>query len=192
MPLPYLSLGPISFQAFELPGSISWGGAQQLAIHRLPGGTRIIDAMGRDDADIMWSGVFTGPDAAARARLLDLMRSEGNCWSLTWDSFFYSVIVARFEADQQRPNWIPYKISCCVLRDEAAALLEMPLSLVATAAQDMATAASLAPASLPANLDAELVAATNIGQATALAAAAAQQAASAGYLARAGRNTVLN
>lgn len=192
MPAPYLLLGPILFQDFELPDSIIWGGAQQLTIHRLPGGTRIIDAMGRDDADITWSGIFSGPDATARARALDLMRCDGAPWPLTWDSFFYSVIIHRFEADYRRVNWIPYKIACCVLRDEAAALLEIPLSLAASAAQDLATAASLAPTVPPPNLDAALLGASNISQAPELAAAAAQQAAAAGYLARAARNKALS
>jgi hypothetical protein len=90
MPVSYLLFGPVLFQDFELPASITWGGAHSLAIHRLPGGARIIDAMGRDDADITWSGIFSGEDASFRARALDLMRAEGSVWPLTWDSFFYS------------------------------------------------------------------------------------------------------
>ena len=43
-------LGPIALQGFEVPESITIGGAQRLAIHRLPGGARVIDALGPDDA----------------------------------------------------------------------------------------------------------------------------------------------
>ena len=187
----YLSLGSVSFQEFEVPSGIAWGGAQQLKIHRLPGGTRIVDAMGRDDADIEWSGVFSGPDAALRASLLDFMRADGGVLALTWSSFYYSVIIARFDADQRRPNWIPYKISCCVVRDESAAIFLAPVSLAASVAQDLAIAASLAPTSMPTNVDAGLLAVTSVSQAVALAGAAAQQAAAAGYLARAALNSAV-
>jgi hypothetical protein len=135
-----LLLGPVLFRGFEMPESIRWGGAQRLAIHRMPGGGRVIDAMGRDDADIAWSGVFTGPDGGTRARLLDLMRAEGGVWPLTWDSFFYSVVLSRFEADYRRPNWIPYRMACTVLRDEVAALVDGTLSLAADALADVSAA----------------------------------------------------
>jgi hypothetical protein len=136
----YLLIGPILFQDFELPPSISWGGAQALHIHKLPGGTRIIDAMGRDDAPITWTGVFTGADAGLRARAIDLMRADGNTWPLTWDTYFYSIIIERFEADFRRPNWIPYRISCAVLRDEVERLATKILSLAASVGADLKAA----------------------------------------------------
>ncbi len=138
MALSALLLGPILFQDFEIPTEISWGGAQKLIIHRLPGGTRIIDAMGRDDTEITWSGMFSGPDAGLRARAVDLMRADGALWPLTWDSFFYSVVITRFEADYRRPNWIPYKIACTVLQDEAEAAVDTVLSLATSTATDLA------------------------------------------------------
>src|SRR3954469_21838480 len=99
-----LLLGPILFQDFEMPERVRWGGAQRLSVHRLPGGARVIDALGRDDFDIAWSGVFSGDDATLRARGLDLMRAEGGVWPLTWNWFFYSVVIAVFQADYTRRN----------------------------------------------------------------------------------------
>jgi hypothetical protein len=189
MALLALLLGPILFQDFELPASITWGGAQSLTVHKLPGGARVIDAMGRDDADITWSGIFSGPFAADRARALDLMRGDGALWPLTWGSFFYSAIIFRFEADQRRPNWIPYRITCKVLRDETAALLEIPIDQATQAAQDLAQAAIIAPTPAPANLGDSLLNTTDLAKLPNLAAAAAQQATAAGYLQRAARNT---
>ncbi len=145
MPLPTLLLGPLLFDAFELPPTITWGGAQALTIHKLPGGTRIIDALGRDDAAITWSGIFTGPDAGLRARGLDLMRANGALWPLTWDRFFYSVVIDRFDAEYRRPNWIPYRISCVILQDVVEAALEAGISLAASALADLTTAQSLTP-----------------------------------------------
>lgn len=135
-----LLLGPILFQDFELPERVRWGGRQRLAIHRLPGGVRVIDALGRDDADIVWSGAFSGSDAAVRARALDLMRAAGGFWPLTWEWFFYTVVITRFDADYARPNWIPYRITCTVLRDEAAAVVEQAASLTSTVLSDLTTA----------------------------------------------------
>ena len=139
----YLLIGPVLLQDFELPERIAWGGAQRMAVHRLPGGQRVIDSMGRDDFDIVWRGIFTGSDAGLRARAIDLMRADGGVWPLTWSSFFYSVVVARFDADYTRENWIPYRIACTVLRDEAEAVVETGLSLAAGVLADVATAAGL-------------------------------------------------
>ena len=138
-----LLLGPILFENFELPEKVRWGGQQKLAVHRLPGGTRTVDALGRDDADIVWSGVFSGTDAALRARALDLMRAEGGAWPLTWDLFFYTVVIARFDADFTRSNWIPYRITCTVVRDEAAALVEGVVSLASSVLGDLGSAQAL-------------------------------------------------
>jgi hypothetical protein len=135
-----LVLGGVLFQSFELPERIDWGGAQRLALHRLPGGGRVIDAMGRDDGRITWSGVFSGPDAGDRARLIDLMRAAGNVLPLSWDSFFYSAVIDSFRAEYAQLNWIPYRISCTVLRDEAQSVVTAALSLGTAALSDLAAA----------------------------------------------------
>jgi hypothetical protein len=136
-----LLLGPIAFQDFEIPASISFGGAQRLTVHRLPGGGRVIDALGRDDADITWSGTLSGAAAAARAHELDELRVAGLPLPLTWDDFFYTAIIARFDAEYRSPYWIPYRITCTVLRDEASALLGAATSLLVAGTQDLAAAA---------------------------------------------------
>lgn len=141
-----LTLGPVAFAGFELPSSITVGGRQRLAVHRLPGGLRVIDALGPDPADVAFSGIFTGPDAADRARLLDALRVAGAALPLAWDAFAYTVIVASFEADYRSPWWIPYRVSCTVLRDEAAALVGTFLELAPTLSSDLLAAGTLATA----------------------------------------------
>ncbi len=141
-----LLLGPIAFQDFEVPETLSFGGAQSLAIHRLPGGARVIDAMGRDDAELHWSGTFSGPFASERARTLDLLRADGQPMALTWDAFFYTVVISRFEAQYSRATWIPYRIACTVLADEAAQSDTLAISLAALAVTDAATALGYDPA----------------------------------------------
>ena len=121
-------LGPIALQGFEVPETITIGGAQRLAIHRLPGGARVIDALGPDDADIAWSGIASGPEAAGRIRTLDTLRRAGLPLPLAWDANAYTVVISNFEADTVNPHWIPYRISCAVLRDDTA----LPLSAAAS------------------------------------------------------------
>jgi hypothetical protein len=145
-----LLLGPVAFQDFEVPGGINFGGAQRLAVHRLPGGARVIDALGRDDADISFCGIFSGDDATLRARLLDEMRATGVTLPLTWDVFFYTVVISQFQADYATSGWIPYRLVCTVLRDEASAVIEAALSLGTTVLADIGTAFGQA---LPSGLD---------------------------------------
>ncbi len=135
-----LLLGPVVFEAFEVPAKIGFGGHQRIVVHTLPGGARVLDAMGRDDAPITWTGAFSGPDAMLRARLLDTLRSEGAVWTLAWDAFSFSVVVAEFHAQYERSNWIPYRISCTVLADNAAALLQAVAGLGGQMLSDLAAA----------------------------------------------------
>jgi len=139
-----LLLGPIAFQNFEVPASINIGGAQRLAIHRLPGGARVIDALGRDDSDISFSGTFSGSDATLRARSIDEMRATGLPMPLTWDVFFYSVVINKFEADYRSGWWIPYRISCTVLCGEASSVIASMISLAEDALSDVTTACRFA------------------------------------------------
>lgn len=141
-----LTLGPVAFAGFELPSSITIGGHQRLAIHRLPGGLRIIDALGPDPADLAWSGIFTGPDAAIRARTLDTLRITGTPLPLAWDAFLYTIVIERFEADYRSPWWIPYRLSCAVLRDEAATLILGVVGLLPGITVDLAAAGTFAAA----------------------------------------------
>lgn len=146
MPDVTLILGPVEFSGFEIPPAISFGGAQRLAVHKLPGGARIIDSLGRDDAPILWEGIFTGANAVDRARVLDVLRAEGGVLPLIWDSYFYSVVISVFEADYRNGFWIPYRIACTVLRDEVEAMFEQAASMLAQVTSDFSTASGYAGA----------------------------------------------
>lgn len=110
-----LVLGPVAFGAFEVPERIRFGGRQRLAVHALPGGGRVVDAMGADEGPIQWSGVFSGPRGAARVRLLDELRRGGQTLLLAWDGWRYSVVIEQFQAQSQNPAWIPYSLKVCVV-----------------------------------------------------------------------------
>lgn len=119
-----LLLGPVEFRDFELPPRINIGGAQRVVVHQLLDGTRVIDALGRNDDDISFAGTFTGAGATLRARVLDEMRVSGSVYTLTWDVFIYSVVIKRFIADYRNGWWIPYKITCAIVMDEASVAVD--------------------------------------------------------------------
>ena len=119
-----LILGPVVLSDFEVASGVTFGGGQALAVHDLPGGMRVIDALGRRDGPITFHGYFYGDDAAARARIVDELRGQGLPLPLIWDAFFYTVVIREFVADYQCGWWIPYRINCTVLQDEAAAIVD--------------------------------------------------------------------
>jgi hypothetical protein len=112
-----IRLGDVDFKSFEIPESLPFGGGQQTVTHKLPGGKCIIDAMGRDDAPIEWSGLFMGADATDRAKMIDAYRVEGKALTLSWWNFNFTVVVREFRASWQRWYQIPYRISCEVVSD---------------------------------------------------------------------------
>jgi hypothetical protein len=114
-----LTLGGVDLIDFEIPSDVLFGGAQQLAIHRLIGGARVVDVMGPDDASLRWTGIFSGPFAGDRARIFDAMRVAGAPLGLSWDAFCYNVVIESLIMDYRNPWWIPYQISCAVVVDQA-------------------------------------------------------------------------
>lgn len=105
------------FAETEVPTKIPFGGDQALAMHRLPGGARVVDSMGRDDMPLEWSGVFVGRDALSRARMLDDMRVDGLRLWLSWSELSFFVVIKSFKADFEQKFQIPYSISCLVVQD---------------------------------------------------------------------------
>lgn len=114
-----LTLGDLELDGFEIPASVRFGGAQRAAVHRLLGGGRVIDTMGRDDYGLVWSGVLSGAGAGDRARALDALRAAGPVLALAWDSFCYDVVITQLELEFCSPWWITYRIECTVLADLA-------------------------------------------------------------------------
>lgn len=140
-------LGDFEFKSFEVPEQLPFGGGQQLVVHKLPGGKRTIDAMGRDDAPIEWSGLFTGPEATDRAKVLDGYRIAGKPLTLVWWDFNYTVVVREFSANWQRWYQVPYRIVCEVVSDNATlTTADMLANLDDAVALDAEEAAAIADA----------------------------------------------
>lgn len=138
-----LTLGGVVFTGFEIPESINFGGEQKLAVHKLPGGGRVIDAMGPDDADIRWSGRLRGESSEQRGILLDFMRRRGQKVLLAWSLHRYQVVIRSFEANFQNPFEVPYTLVCTVVRDEAQTVASAAFGFAAAFASDLAAAAGL-------------------------------------------------
>lgn len=128
-----LKLGDFAFSRYEVPEQITFGGEQQLAVHQLVGGARVVDAMGRSDKPLSWAGMFLGENARERARYLDNLRTTGLPLRLEWDQLAYQVVVSHFEADFQRFYKLPYRITCTVVAD-----LATPTTTIAYAGVDQA------------------------------------------------------
>lgn len=146
-PTTTLTLGSFQFSGLEIPTQIGFGGSQSLAIHKLVGGERVIDAMGRDDRPLEWSGLFFGANAVDRARELDAMRIAGTPQTLLWNAFNYLVIVRDFSADFRRQYEIPYRLSCEVVSDNTT-----PITGPTTASIDDAMAQGLSAAQIQAEI----------------------------------------
>lgn len=126
-----LTLGDFEFSRFEIPEKISFGGDQALVVHELVGGVRVVDAMGRMDAPLEWSGLFQGETALDRARYLDGLRVAGQPLPLYWSELAYWVVIKTFRCDFERSYKLPYSISCVVVAD-----LSMPVTTLAPAGVD--------------------------------------------------------
>jgi len=126
-----LQLGDFVFGSLEIPAEINFGGAQRLAVHELVGGTKVVDAMGRSDDPITWSGMLLGggkdvsgnaifSGAVDRAQYLDQLRVAGQPLDLTWGRFKYRVVVREFKGNYQKSYLIPYHITVEVIQDETS------------------------------------------------------------------------
>lgn len=107
-----ITLGGFEFRDLEVPDKINFGGDHKLVVHELVGGQRVIDAMGRNDTNIEWEGLITGPDAIDRALTLEGFRTSGQTVTLTWFSLSYNVVVETFVANTEKYYQVSYKIGC--------------------------------------------------------------------------------
>lgn len=139
-----VQLGSVSFDELEVTSAVHFGGAQRIAVHKLAGGGRVIDVLGRDDAEISFSGFFSGSRATSRARQVDFLRTSGATLPLSWDIFYYTVVVRDFSADYTNAFWIPFSVRCAVVRDESAPLPQYSVSAASSIEADTASAILLA------------------------------------------------
>lgn len=144
MPIVQLILGDFVFSDLEVPERLNWGGDQSLVVQELIGGVRVVDAMGRKDAPIEWSGWFTGAPAFDRAQYLNTQRILGQPLLLGVDGLLFTVVIQTFTANYELAYRIPYKITCVVVQDEATPTTAGSVPGIDDAMQsDMSTASGL-------------------------------------------------
>jgi hypothetical protein len=113
-----LILGGVTFDGFSTPSELGAGGEQSMVVHKLPGGARVIDTLGPDEADITWQHYFFSNDALSKVLTLDGMRAAGSVIDLTFAGQFRSVIIKKFEWKIRRyPVWINYSITLMVYQN---------------------------------------------------------------------------
>lgn len=135
-----LKLGDFEFQHAEIPEGIPAGGNQMLHVNKFIGGKRKVVAMGRDDDDITWSGIFFGSEAANRFKALDYLRTVGNLLTLTYLDFRYSVIIKSFTGTINKYYKIPYTITLTIIEDLSnPVLVPPPAGFLDALYDDMAT-----------------------------------------------------
>lgn len=144
MPDLVLTLGGVQFRDFEVPDKIAgMGGDQMLAIHRLIGGARVIDSMGRDDAPLEWSGRFRGRDAQSRARAIDALRIAGKEVILSFGDVLKTVKIHRFLYEFERFYEGPYSIVLEVLTDVSQSAADRGVDGMMRSDNDIAQALGL-------------------------------------------------
>lgn len=111
-----VAVGGVAVFGLETPERMPFGGSQKVAVHRLLGGDRVIDILGPDEADISFSGLFSGPEAQGRALLFDQLRQAGQVVPLIWPGDGRNVIITDFKCSYERGGFLmPYSITCLVL-----------------------------------------------------------------------------
>ncbi|AQU86235.1 hypothetical protein B0W47_00795 [Komagataeibacter nataicola] len=106
-----VTIGGLTLTGMEVPNLIRDGGTQQVAVHKLPGGNKIIDAVGNDPDRLELSGTFTGPTAIERALQLKQMRIAGLPVQFTGAGLSLLVKIVQYSFDyQQKGIIIPYRL----------------------------------------------------------------------------------
>ena len=141
-----LILGGLTFDDWSTPERMPFGGKQAMAVHKLPGGSRVIDTLGPDEMDLTWSGAFWGDGTYETALALNGMRQAGQPVSLSFAGQFYEVVIADLHVDICRyPLHATYSLTCVVSSSPMAGILGGVTSSIDTlVAADIATALNFA------------------------------------------------
>ncbi len=128
MPAGDLILGGITATDWQIPGKIGGlGGKHRIAVTKLFGGQRVLDALGPDDDEITWAGRFRGPTALLNAQTWDAMRSSGAQIPLFMVGMFRLVVIGQFSYVVEKPYEVTYSIKCIVASNPMQGLLNQAI-----------------------------------------------------------------
>ncbi len=134
MSTPLLTLGTFSFDGFELPQQIRLESNQRLAVHHLGSGLSTIDCLGEDCEIVSFRGTFSGTNVAERIRSIDFLRVQGRPLRLAWGSQALLVLIYKFDLNYSSTLWVPYELSCLVVRSSNPSVLNELDTLFTSAA----------------------------------------------------------
>jgi hypothetical protein len=112
-----IRLGELIFNASEVPQRVNSGGSQMLVKQQLIGGVRVIDALGKNDDDIVFSGLITGIIDQERSKYLDYLRTSGIQVNFTYSSFNYSAVMRDYKPDLRMGYKNYYTITLTIIED---------------------------------------------------------------------------
>ena len=124
MALDALVLGPFVFTDFAVPDAMPFGGKQQLRVHKKPGGSRTVDAMGPDDNERYFTAIFRGSEALGNAYTLDALRRSGAELPYSNGVEARTVVIAAFEPVVKRFNHIEFAIAL-ITTDNPSSLISI-------------------------------------------------------------------
>jgi hypothetical protein len=101
------------------PEQVKFGLKEQIVIHKMVGGARILDMLGDDPEDISWNGFFLGPDAPDLANALYALEQGKELLDLTFGVYSATVVISQLDLVYKKAFWIDYSIVCVVI-DQAA------------------------------------------------------------------------
>ena len=120
----HVIIGSFVLDGWAAPPAMCGGGHHAMAVHKLPGGSRVIDTLGPDDADITIAGQLYDANAHRTCLALDAMRAAGTQVPLIWGGQFFMVVVVEFRYIVRRyPHLIDYAITCMVASNPAQGVL---------------------------------------------------------------------
>lgn len=113
-----LILGGVIFDDWSTPEKLPFGGRQGLVVHKLPGGNRVVDTLGPDEADLQFSATLWGETAYTDALTLNGMRQSGEPIPLSFAGQFYLVILQECNLKIERfPQFCTYSLSCLIVQN---------------------------------------------------------------------------
>jgi hypothetical protein len=147
----YLVVGGYTFTGFGVPERINGGGAQQLKVHTMLGGNRVVDALGPNDDAIRFTGRFREASAMQQVALMDAMRIAGAPVTLTYWNLSYTVVISKFTWSFERFYEVPYELECTVVVDQAQSAPQAAPTLDSSVTQSIRVASQTAGGSTAVN-----------------------------------------
>jgi hypothetical protein len=123
-----LIVGDVEFTGLEVPESVTVGAKQQLVVHKLVGGRRIVDVLGVDYDNLSWSGWMTGATAGDRVTELEILRDAGLPLTFNMDGYYFNVIIQYFNARFEHVYRRNYSIDLLVVSRLDAPITENALA----------------------------------------------------------------